>query len=152
MLQAISRRCAIVRCVRAIGGCAAILCAIHSSTASAAIIEVIYTDLATHPTAQVPGLPAGTIFQSFDRPFRSPDGSLWIISADTDLATAEDEVIIVGSGTSGSVAVREGTPAALGGPPGENIGALDTSLGINDAGQFVFATNSSGPTTAARSA
>ena len=82
------------------------------------------------------------MFQGFDRPYRSPDGSLWIISADTDLDTSMDEVIIVGNGVTGNVMVQEGTPAGWTG--GENVGLIDRNLGINNAGQFAFATNTSG--------
>lgn len=107
-------------------------------------ISVIYTNLPGDPTAQVPGHPGiefgpGTGTTHFDRPFGSPNGN-WILSADTTYATTEDEVILV----NGAVVVREGTPAGWTGGA-ENVGLIDTQLGINDAGQFVFTTATNGP-------
>jgi hypothetical protein len=104
------------------------------------VINVIYTDLTGDPSASVPGLP-GAEFQSFDRVFGSPNGN-WILTADTDLPIAEDEVLIVNN----VVEVREGTAATW--APGENVGLLETKVGVNDAGEFVFGTNTDGATTA----
>lgn len=86
-----------------------------------------------HATADVPGLP-GAHFTGFDRPFGSPNGN-WILSADTDLPTTTDELILV----NGAVVGQEGTAAPW--APGENFGTIDQKLGINDAGEWVFATN-----------
>jgi uncharacterized repeat protein (TIGR01451 family) len=104
---------------------------------------VIHTNLAGDPTAQVPGFPGiefgpGTGTTHFDRPFGSPNGN-WILSADTTFPTTEDEVILV----NGAVVAREGTAAPW--TAGELTGLIDTKLGINDAGQWVFATNTDGP-------
>lgn len=109
-------------------------------------VDVLFTNLAGDPTAQVPGHPGiefgpGTGTTHFDRPFGAPAGN-WILSADTTYATSEDEVILV----NGAVVAREGTPALW--TAGENVGLIDTRLGINDAGAWVFATNTDGPTTA----
>lgn len=110
-------------------------------------ISVIFTNLPGDPTAQVPGHPGiefgpGTGTTHFDRPYGSPNGN-WILSADTTYPTTEDEVILV----NGAVVVREGTPAGWTGGA-ENVGLIDTQLGINDAGDYVFTTNTDGPTTA----
>ena len=109
-------------------------------------IAVIFTNLPGDPSSEVPGLPGvhfgpGTGSTHFDRPFGSPNGN-WILSADTDLPTTEDEVILV----NGALAAREGTAAPW--AVGENVGLIDTKLGINDSGNWVFATNTDGPTTA----
>lgn len=109
-------------------------------------VDVIYTNLAGDPTADVPGLPGahfqpGTGTTHFDRPFGSPNGH-WILSADTDLPTTEDEVVLVDD----TLGAREGTPAPW--TVGETVGLIETQLGINDAGTWVFATNTDGPTTA----
>lgn len=114
--------------------------------AGAAVPVAIFTEIPAHPTAKVPGLTAD--FDEFDRPYRSPDGSMWIISASSNLATTEDEVIIVGSGPTSfgaTTVVREGT--AAGWAPGENVGLIDRNMGINDSGHYTFATNTDGPTT-----
>lgn len=106
----------------------------------------VFSTIATSATSDVPGL-AGAKFDSaggFDRPYRSPDGKRWIISADTTLGTAVDEVIIRGSACSNGVAVQEGvTTLSL----GDHVGLFDTELSINNAGQFAFATNTDAATT-----
>ena len=103
-------------------------------------VTVIHTDVVGHPTAAVPGFPAAQ-FSSFDRPYGSPNGN-WILTADTDLATTADELIMV----NGVVQLFEGDAAAW--SPGELVGLLDTRVDINDAGNWVFATNTDGATTA----
>jgi len=106
---------------------------------------VIYSEITTSPTGQVPGLPAGTFFDSFDRIYRSPDGTHWIMSASSDLATAQDEVIITGlvGSASGTVVVQEGVTAT----PAGNVGLINRFMSINDSGQYAFATNTNGPST-----
>ncbi|MFG0327144.1 MAG: GC-type dockerin domain-anchored protein, partial [Phycisphaerales bacterium JB037] len=112
-----------------------------ASAAFAAPPRVIFSEITTSPTSSVPGL--GTaLFQSFDRPYVSADGTNWILSADTDLATTNDEVIIVGSGLTGGVVVQEGVTVL----DGKLAGLLDRNMGINGAGDFVFATNTDGDT------
>ncbi len=113
---------------------------------SAFPVAVIHTNLPGHPTAAVPGHPGiefgpGTGTTHFDRPFGSPNGN-WILSADTTYPTTEDEVILV----NGVVVGREGTPAPWTGGA-ESFGLIDTKLGINDAGEWVFTTNTDGPAT-----
>lgn len=119
-----------------------------TAAAAAQNATVIYSEIPGVPSGMVPAgadVPEGTAFDSFDRPFRSPDGTRWIISASTTLATGEDEIIIVGSGTTGMTVVREGT--MFGSPTtGENVGLIESDLGITDDGSYVFATNTDGPT------
>lgn len=125
--------------------CAAAVAAL-SGIASAGPLTgptVIYSDIATSDTSLVPGM-GGLRFTSFDRPYRSPNGNYWIISALTSTgSTATDEVVLVGSGFAGQVVAQEG--GAIGGRP-DLIGLIDTQLSINDAGQFAFATNTDGDT------
>lgn len=120
-----------------------------SCTAAGQTVRAVFSEIAGDPTSLVPGgadVPKGTLFTAFDRPFRSPDGQLWIISATSNLAASEDEVIIVGNGLDGTTVVREGT--AFGSPTiGELVGLIDLRLSIADSGAYVFATNTDGPTT-----
>ncbi len=105
----------------------------------------IFSDIPGDPTAGVPGL--ATEFGGFDRPYVSPDGSLWIMSADTTLPTSEDEIILVGTTadpTNATVVVQEGT--ATGWDPLVNNGLIDRNMSINDNGDFAYATNTNGPT------
>jgi hypothetical protein len=101
-------------------------------------ITVIFTNLAGTPGAQVPGLPGaefGPGAAGFDRPFASPNGNV-VLSADTTLATTEDEVILLNE----AVVAREGTPTGVAGSP-DLVGLIDTRLAVNDAGEFAYATN-----------
>src|SRR5690606_33812273 len=107
--------------------------------------QTLFTNIQKHPSSGVPGVMGasfgpGTGETQFDRDFGSPNGN-YAFSADTDLAGSEDEVILL----NGVVVVREGTPAEW--TMGENVGLLDTKLGINNDGTLVFATNTDGPTT-----
>jgi hypothetical protein len=118
------------------------VCLLVAAPAMAFVPRVLYSDIASSPTSDVPGL-SGAKFSSFDRPYRSPDGNYWIFSADTDLSTSMDEVIVRGMGLTGTVMVQEGTPTGF----GDNFGLIDRNMGINDSGQFAFATNTDGATT-----
>jgi len=103
-------------------------------------LSVIFTDLLGAPSASVPGIP-GASFAGFDRVYGSPNGN-WVLTADTDLPTTGDEVLLL----NGAVVGLEGDPAPW--APGENWGLIETKLGVNDAGDLVAATNTDGATTA----
>jgi hypothetical protein len=107
------------------------------------IPRAIYSEIAASPTSSVPGVP-GVIFESFDRPYVSPNGNFWILGAETNGATTEDRLIIVGSGLTGNTVVREGINI-----PGfsEAPGFIDQKLSINDSGDYVFVTNTNLATT-----
>ena len=104
--------------------------------------EVIYSNLPGDPSAAVPGLPGvsfspGSGNANFDRVYGSPTGN-WVLTAFTDLPAAEDEILLL----NGTVMVREGTAATW--TNDELVGALDGQIGVNDAGSFVFSTNTDG--------
>lgn len=124
---------------------AGVVSIIIPSVQAQSLPTVIFSDITTSSTSAVPGL-AGASFTAFDRPFASPDGTRWILSADTDLAFAVNEVILVGGGLSGTLAVQEGTPVVAGGT--ENVGPIDQSLSINNASSYTYATNTDAATTA----
>ncbi len=118
------------------------------ATADAALVKVIYSDIVGQPSAAPPsGVVGATAFVSFDRPYRSPDGTRWVFSALTNTGnTNVDEIIVVGSGRSGTLVLQEGTTVV---EPGRTIdsASIDTKLGINDSGTVVFTGNLSGATT-----
>lgn len=106
--------------------------------ASSAVATTVYCNIPGEPNAVVPGLPGflfepGTGTTHFDRPFSSPNGN-WILTANTDDPSAtNDEILIV----NGVVLLKEGNPApwdAL-----NNMSSFDTTLAINDNGEFAFA-------------
>ncbi len=125
--------------------CMAVSGLVTSALAGGVVPVGIFSDIPGDPTADVPGL--ATEFGGFDRPYVSPDGSLWIMSASTTFASPQDEIILVGTTanpTNASVVVREGTPT--GWDPLVNNGAIDRNLSINDNGDFAYATNTNGST------
>jgi hypothetical protein len=112
---------------------------------------VIFSNIATSPTSDVPGFPGhkfnpGTATQ-FDRPFMSPDGSRWVFGAVADDPTTDLDVLIIGSGTTGAGAfmgVKEGDTVP-GIAPTAVYSTINTQMGINNSGHYAF----SGDTTAA---
>ncbi len=116
---------------------------------AAADVTVIYTNIAGHPTAQVPGVP-GEQFRSPLEPFLtlygSPVGFHWIFKAFTDNPSSDDnEVIVVGSRLLGTVVAREGQPSPI---PGRGYGFLDSDCGVNDSGRYIFGNRLTGGSTA----
>ncbi|MBL9031003.1 MAG: hypothetical protein JNM80_04765 [Phycisphaerae bacterium] len=121
---------------------------------------VIFTEVATAPASkrQVPGLTAGTVFESassglaLDRPYRSGNGRFWVIKASSSLATTEDDVILLIDGvdcdpTTGCAytVAREGTPTPF--DASRNWGLFDQRCSLNNSGTLVFANDISGATT-----
>jgi hypothetical protein len=109
--------------------------------------RIVFTNIAGHPTAQVPGLPGvefqpGNVTTAFDRPFGGADGGNWIMVAQTNQAATQNEIVLRNETT----VLHEGDPAPW--APAETIGTIETRVSINDAGDWVFATNTEGgPTT-----
>lgn len=109
--------------------------------------KAIFTEIAASATSAPPGIP-GAKFDAFDRPFVSPDGTKWLITADTDGATSADELLIVGAGPTrvgATILVQEGSPCPV--VPGANWGILRTQAGIDDQGRFAFSADTSAATT-----
>lgn len=107
--------------------------------------STVYCNVTGKPTAAVPGLPgvefkpSTTATTTFDRPFGSPNGN-WVLTGLANLVTTLDEVIIANN----ALITQEGTSAPF--DPANNIGTIDTRVGINDAGEIAFGTNTA-PTT-----
>ena len=102
----------------------------------------VFSTISGHPTEPVPDLPGVFFSLGCDKPARSPNGELWI----TTCETTQDEVIIVGDHCSVSTLAQENITTV--GVPGEHVGFFDSDVTINDNGQFVFATNTDGSSTA----
>ncbi|GJM24877.1 MAG: hypothetical protein DHS20C16_12920 [Phycisphaerae bacterium] len=105
----------------------------------------VFSNFASSPTSDVPGLPGAKFGTGIDRPYRSPDGKTWVLSADTDLGTSVDEVIIVGNHCTSEVKIQEGVTTL---DASDQVGPIEQDLSINDAGQFAFATNTNNSTSA----
>lgn len=107
-------------------------------------VEVIFSKVVGSPTAIVPGAldpngdPEVTTFRQFFQLFLSPDGSEWVIRASTQQATTVDNLVLRGSGTTGSMWMQENRPVPDG-LPGEVIDFFGSGLGrYNDNNHFAF--------------
>jgi hypothetical protein len=121
-----------------------------AGTASAQFVSTAIL-AGTGPRSVVPGttgtnpgelfLPTGSFM---DRVYRSSNGNHWILTARTNTgATATDEIVITGSGTTGTVRAREGGAYFGGADAGRTLdsGQIDERVSINDSGDFVFTGN-----------
>ena len=130
--------------LHAIGAIALVL----ATPAGAIDIDAIYTNLSGHPTAQVPGVP-GEEFRAPLVPFLtlygSPNGTNWIFKAFTDNPDGNTDVIVVGSGSTGTVVAKEGNPSPL---ATLTYGFMDSDCGINEAGNYAFGNRLTGGSTA----
>ncbi|HVZ95014.1 MAG TPA: hypothetical protein VG797_10950, partial [Phycisphaerales bacterium] len=121
----------------------ALACASHG-----AVIEVIHTGIAGHPTAHVPGQAAGVEFRgplaAFLTLYGSPTGNYWFLKAFSNEADAVNEVMILGSGNTSSTVAKEGSASPL---AGLNYGFMDSDCGVNDSGAYTFGNRLSAGTT-----
>ena len=105
--------------------------------------RIVFTNIAGHPTAQVPGLPGlefqpGNVTTAFDRPFGSATNGNYIIRAQVNAAATVNEIVLHNEQTF----LREGDAAPW--AVGQTIGPIDTRVSINDIGSWAYATNTDG--------
>jgi hypothetical protein len=110
-----------------------------AAPAAAGTPTAIYTTIPGHPTAEAPGL--GVDFTSLLDLNGSPGGGHWIFKAFVDPAI---DIVVVGSGGSGSVVAREGDPSPI---AGRVYSFMDSECGINDSGRYAFGARLNAPTT-----
>ncbi len=113
-----------------------------ASSQAASVASAIFAEAG--PRSVVPGLAANS-FTAFDRPYRSLNGDWWVITAIINTgSTATDEVVIVGTGTTGTVVAQEGVTLVNG--TVIRSGSIDQRASVNNSGAYVFAGNvSTGP-------
>ncbi|MEM7262993.1 MAG: hypothetical protein AAF488_13455 [Planctomycetota bacterium] len=105
--------------------------------------EVIFSEVTTSTTSTVPGAldasgtPVDTDFTAIADLHVSPDGTQWILKATTAQPNTEANVMLLGSGTTGSIFAQEGQPVG-GGAPGEVYDFFDGVAGFNSTNQFAF--------------
>lgn len=127
--------------------------ALVASGSATAAVEVLFSQVAGHPSAVVPpgaSVPKGTEFKmqatsGFDRPFASPDGSKFFFTGLANVATTEDECYIVWDSGAATVVAREGTN--IGSPSGDLLATGDQRMGINNSGHFIFSVDTNAATT-----
>jgi hypothetical protein len=117
---------------------------------------VIYSKAGGHPTATIPGAldasgaPVAAEFRAMEDLVGSTDGTQWLLKGRTQLGSDLETMLMLGSGTTGSVLIQEGQPA-LGGGWYDFIGS---GVGrFNNDGDFAFSarvrTGATGSTSAA---
>ncbi len=107
--------------------------------------KVLYSNISTSPTAQIPGAAPGTLFSGFRRPYPSPDGSKWIMAASNGSASAFN-LLLLGNGNTATAAILPGAVTPWN--PATNFVTFKRNAGINNAGQWAIgATDNSGSTT-----
>lgn len=110
----------------------AVLAGTIASAASATVPTVIYSNLPSTPTNQIPGgLGTWDTDFSFFTLNVSPSGEFWLLNFQEE--NTNPEVLIAGSGTVGSPVLVEGVD----GFGGRLVDGIDSSGRINDSGQWV---------------
>ena len=113
------------------------------SAPTSATITGVFSTIVSSPTSNVPDQPwQFATTAGVERPYRSPDGTKWIMLSDTNNPTATaDQVILVGTvGGAFSVVAQEGVFAL---PEGDIMAIPNDHMSINDAGQFVIQADTS---------
>ncbi|MGE3108562.1 MAG: hypothetical protein AB7G11_15680 [Phycisphaerales bacterium] len=80
-----------------------------------------------------------TTSTAFDRPFLSPDGARWIIGCVQEAGTDDKEIVVIGGGQGGAGAATvavEDSPTSF--DAARTYTLIDSQMGINNAGQYVF--------------
>ncbi len=122
---------------------------IVQSAADFPAIDTIFTNVESLDNSNVPGRPGfkfrntatGTITGTFQRPYASPNGDLWIMRADVDADLAQRQVILVGAETQGTTVLQRGDLDPVQPPFGFNaIGIIDIAMSINDSGSWAART------------
>ena len=81
-------------------------------------IEVIFSEVPGHPTAVVPGAvdlagnPITVEFKAMEDFTISPDGTMWILKGRNYGGSDVETMLLLGSGSTGSVFAQEGQPVA----------------------------------------
>ena len=130
------------------------LASIGSLAASAANIEVIYSKKAGHATANIPGTldlngsPAASDWRAIEDFSVSPDGRRWMLKGRTQLGADLETIMLLGSGTSGTMFAQEGQPF-IAASPGELYDFFDTPspASFDTLGGFVFSARARGGVT-----
>jgi hypothetical protein len=114
-------------------------------------LEVIYCEIPTSPKSVVPGalddatgLPEATNFRALEDLFVSPDGTRWMLKGRTQQGSNEENILIHGGGTSGSMFAQEGQPVP-GGVAGEIVDFFGSGVGrFNSSNQFAYSLRARG--------
>ncbi|MCW5765782.1 MAG: DUF11 domain-containing protein [Phycisphaeraceae bacterium] len=119
-----------------------------NAPSTATPLSVVHSSIQGAPTAQISvptqigNLPfefSGNAF-AFGRPFVSPDGTRWALTADTTAGSTENTLILTGFGSERRIVVREGYSAIGADVPTSTNPVFDRIIAINDDGTIGFTT------------
>lgn len=134
--------------------CTSIAClgAAGASAGPFGLVSVIFSSVAGAPSNAVPGMGGLGFFNGtavFERPYRSADGTRWVMRARANLTTVNDWMIISGTGSSAvgaQVVLQEGQATPWDGSVNvESI--VRRNVGINNNGDIAMVANTNGATT-----
>ena len=111
-------------------------------------LEVLAVNTPGHPANLVPTLglpfaPGGGSSSAFGRPYLSANGAHWILEAEVDSGTPDDDVYLF----NGQLFLAEGQPAPWSADLLEEVGPLDDRVAINNAGSVLVTNNTTGGST-----
>ncbi len=133
-------------------GCFACAALFFSVEAGAGMPRVIFSNIQSSPTSDVPGLPGVKFYNgelpggpTFGRPNFSPNGEHWALRVIFTGPSAMREGVLVGNGGTALVLARRGTPTFF--DAGVNYAGLTRGpMGANDSGSFAFSADTTAPT------
>jgi len=135
-------------------GTMAAISLLGGAAAAASTIEVIFSKKAGHPTAVIPGSvdlagnPAASDWRALEDFSVSPDGRRWMVKGRTQLGSDLETIMVLGSGSSGTMFAQEGRPF-IGAAAGELYDFFDTPspVSFDTQGGFVFSARARGGVT-----
>ena len=117
-------------------------------------LEVLYCEVPGSAKAVVPGaldettgLPEATSFKAIEDLVLSPTGDAWIVKGRTLQGSTEENILLLGGGTTGTMFAQEGQPVP-GGLPTEVVDFFGSGLGrFNGADQLAYSLRARGGST-----
>ncbi len=112
-------------------------------------IEVIFSEVPGHPTAVVPGAvdlagnPITVEFKAMEDFTISPDGTMWILKGRNYGGSDVETMLLLGSGSTGSVFAQEGQPVH-GGVAGELYDFFDGTARFNSSNDYAYGARARG--------
>jgi len=133
---------------------AAVLAALCSAT-QAQQLDVLYCEIPSSPKSVVPGaldetsgLPEATNFRALESVFISPTGTRWMVKGRTQQGSTEENILLLGTGTGGTMFAQEGQPMP-GGVAGEVVDFFGSAIGrFNSLDQFAYSARARGGSSA----
>jgi hypothetical protein len=118
-------------------------------------LEVVYCEIPASGKSVVPGaldagsgLPEATTFRALENVFVSPDGTSWMLKGRTQQGNTEENILLLGGGTSGTMFAQEGQPVP-GGLAGEVVDFFGSGVGrFNSLNDFAYSARARGGSSA----